>query len=119
MKSLEAPPRAILDSNYTSVHEYIRANLLFPEAAQKLNIEGEVKLRFVVEITGLPSNISILQPVGGGCTEEAIRILKLIRWMPGIVDGKGVRTCYYLNIRFDAAEELKNKYIPNQNTSGI
>lgn len=119
IKDLDVPPNAILDSNYSSVSEFITANMDFPEAAAKLNIEGDVKLRFVIETNGLPSNISILQTVGGGCTEEAIRILNLLEWMPGVNTGDGVRTCYYLTIKFDAAEELKNKYIPNQTSSGI
>jgi TonB family protein len=118
-KDLDDQPRPLLDSGYRSLPEFITASMVFPEAAAKLNIEGEVKLRFVIEASGLPSNVTVLQPVGGGCTEEAIRILNLIKWMPGIQEDMGVRTCFYLTIKFDAAGELKNKYIPNQSSSGI
>jgi TonB family protein len=119
IKDLDKTPDAILDSNYKSIPEFIGNNLEFPDAAAKLNIEGDVKLKFVIEANGLPSNITVMQTVGGGCTEEAIRILNLIEWMPGVHENMAVRTCYYLTIHFDAAEELKNKYIPNQTSSGI
>lgn len=118
-KDLDDQPMPLLDSTYSSLSEFISVSMEFPEAAAKLNIEGEVKLRFVIEVNGLPSNVSVLQPVGGGCTEEAVRILNLVRWMPGIQEGLGVRTCFYLSFKFDAAGELKNKYIPNQSSSGI
>lgn len=119
IKELDNPPDALLDENVKSVSEFITTNLSFPEAAAKLNIEGDVKLKFVIETNGLPSNVYVLQTVGGGCTEEAVRILNLLRWMPGISSGEGVRSCYYLTIKFDATEQLKNKHIANQNSSGI
>lgn len=119
LKDLDQPPEPLLDTVFKSLPEWITANLNFPEAAARLNIEGDVELRFVIETSGLPSNISVLHPVGGGCTEEAIRIVNQSKWKPGIHSGEGVRTCYYLTIKFDAAGELKNKYIPNQTSSGI
>jgi TonB family protein len=119
IKELDKSPEAILDSSYKTVPNFIKQNLEFPEAAAKLNIEGDVKLRFVIETNGLPSNITVVQTVGGGCTEEAIRILNLIKWEPGIHENMAVRTCYYLSIKFDAPEELRNKHIPNQTSSGI
>lgn len=119
VKQLDQAPEAILDSIFRNVQEFIVNNLEFPESAQKLSIEGSVKLRFVIEPSGLPSNIMIIQPVGGGCTEEAIRITQELKWFPGIKSGKAVRTCYNLTIKFDAADELKNKHIPSQTNSGI
>lgn len=119
VKELEKAPAAILDSTYPSVQEFIGKNLDFPEAAAKLSIAGDVKLRFVIEPNGLPSNIMVIQAVGGGCTEEAIRIVQQIRWMPGIKNATAVRTCYNISIKFDPADELRNKHIPNQSNTGI
>lgn len=116
---LRKAPEAILDSSYRNIHEFIMQSMEFPEAAAKLSIAGTVQLRFVIETSGLPSNIIILEPVGGGCTEEAIRILQQIKWLPGVKSEEAVRTCYELSIRFDPADELKNKNIPNQSNTGI
>jgi periplasmic protein TonB len=119
ISQLNKAPEALLDSAYQNVQEFIMQSLKYPEAATKLSIDGVVKLRFVIETSGLPSNILILEPVGGGCTEEAIRIVQQIKWLPGVKSDMAVRTCYELSIRFDPADELKNKNIPNQSNTGI
>ena len=118
-KEVDEPPRAVLDSIYQNVQHFLAANLVYPEAAQKVSVSGVVKLKFVIEANGLPSNIEVDIPVGGGCTEEAIVVMQKLKWFPGIKDGKAVRTSYSLNIKFDPAEELRNKHIPNQSNVGI
>ena len=119
VKELDEAPKAMLDSIYPDVPHFVAANLAYPEQAQKLAIAGVVNLRFVIETNGLPSNIMIMEPVGGGCTEEAIRVVELIKWRPGIREGMAVRTCYNISVKFDPADELRNKYIPNQTNAGI
>ncbi|MEJ2595333.1 MAG: energy transducer TonB [bacterium] len=119
VKELDEAPSALLDTIYPDVSHFLAGNLVYPEQADKLAISGVVKLRFVIETNGLPSNIMIIDPVGAGCTEEAIRVVELITWRPGIKDRKAVRTCYNMSITFDPADELRNKYIPNQTNTGI
>jgi TonB family protein len=119
VKELDKAPEAIIDPTYKSVREFIISNLSIPEAALKLNVTGIVKLRFIIEANGLPSNIMVIQPLGGGCTEEAIRITQIIKWIPGIKDGEAVRTSYNLSFTFKPSDEIKNKEIPNQSNPGI
>lgn len=119
VQQLDKAPEARIDDKYRNVQDFIMQSMKYPEAATRLSIAGEVELRFVVETSGLPSNIIVLKPVGGGCTEEAIRIVQQIKWIPGITSNKAVRTCYNLKIKFDPADGLENKDIPNQSNSGI
>ena len=119
LKSLNKSPYPLIDSSFKSFGQYISSKLVFPEAAARLNIKGTVKLRFVIENNGLPSNISVLEPVGGGCTEEAVSIVEQLKWVPGLKGNKAARTFYHLSIKFDPADQLKSKYIPNQANSGI
>jgi TonB family protein len=119
IKELDKAPEALLDSIYDSPQDFIAKNLQLPEAALKLNLTGVVKLRFIIESSGLPSNIMVIEPLGGGCTEEAIRVVQLIKWMPGIKNHEAVRTCYNLTLNFDPADEIKSKHIPNQSNTGI
>lgn len=119
VKELDIAPEPIFDSTYKTPQEFIVQNLVLPDAALKLNLTGKVKLRFIIEANGLPSNIMIIEPLGGGCTEEAIRLVQMIKWMPGIKQNEAVRTCYNLSFKFDPADEIKNKHIPNQSNSGI
>jgi TonB family protein len=119
IKELDIAPEAITDSSYQSIRDFIVENIQIPEAALKLHLTGEVKLRFIIETNGLPSNIMVIEPLGGGCTEEAERIVEMIRWIPGIKSNEAVRTCYNLSFTFKPPDEIKSKHIPNQSNPGI
>lgn len=119
LKQLSTQPEAILDSNYASLSDFVYHQLKFPEAAAKLHISGNVRVQFVIETNGLPSNIQVTEAVGGGCTEEAIRIIQLIKWMPGIKEGMAVRTNYEMFIKFVPPKEGISNYIPSQSGSGL
>lgn len=73
------------------LQDFIKENLEYPRQAQLANIQGTVVLRFVVEPSGLMTNIGIQKSVGGGCDQEAIRVLELIKWYPGKKNGKLAR----------------------------
>ncbi len=119
VKELDVAPEAVVNTSYNSTQDFIVQNLVLPDAALKLNLTGYVKLRFIIEANGLPSNIMVIEPLGGGCTEEAIRVVQLIKWIPGIKNNEAVRTCYNLSFKFDPADEIKSKHIPNQSNTGI
>lgn len=77
--------------NY-ALQDFIKENLEYPKQAQLSNIQGTVVLRFIVEPSGLITNIGIEKAVGGGCDQEAIRVLQMIKWYPGKKDNKFIRT---------------------------
>jgi len=70
---------------------YILENLDYPNVAKTQNIEGTVQLNFIIETNGFVSNIKAVKGVNGGCTEEAIRVMKNTKWKPAIKNGKFVR----------------------------
>jgi len=81
--------------------EFLAANIRYPGAARQNNIQGTAVLTFVVEKNGAISNITIVKNVGGGCSQEAARVVGLMpNWMPGMADGVPVRVRYTLPIRF-------------------
>jgi protein TonB len=60
---------------------FLNNNLTYPQEARETNTSGTVYLEFVVERDGSISNISIKRGIGGGCDEEAIRVVKLMpKW---------------------------------------
>lgn len=59
-----------------SYQKYIRQNLEYPPQAADENIHGTVVLEFDIDPTGKPYNFRILQSVGYGCDEEAIRLIR-------------------------------------------
>ncbi len=84
-----------------AMFEFIKANLIYPAKARELSIEGVVFARFIVEKDGSLSNIKILRGIGGGCDEEAFRVIKLMpNWNPGKQKGNAVRVEFSLPIKF-------------------
>ncbi|HET6244279.1 MAG: TonB family protein [Bacteroidetes bacterium] len=83
-----------------SMSEFFRDNLKYPKEAAIKNIQGTVIISFVVEQSGMITNIAVQQHVGGGCSEEAIRLVSLTKWTPGIKDNKAVRAKMKLPISF-------------------
>lgn len=84
----------------SNMGQYIYKNLKFPAEAQEREIQGTVRLSFIVETNGNVSNIVIVNSVGGGCDNEAIRLIQETHWIPGIKDGKYVRTSNMQDITF-------------------
>ena len=91
-----------------ALYPYIGKNLKYPEQAVEEGIEGVVYLTFVVETDGKISNVNVLRGISGGCSEEAVRVVKgMPNWKPGKQNGKKVRVRYNLPIRFKLMEAKK------------
>ena len=79
----------------------IAGNVKYPEAAIDKNIEGRVFVSFVVEKDGSVSNVKVLRGIGGGCDEEAVRVISSMpKWKPGMHRGEPVRVSYQIPIWF-------------------
>ena len=97
--------------------DFIQQNMVYPSVALKQSISGMVEMFFVVEPTGRVSNIKLLKSVSGGCNEEAVRLLKMLSWAPGIHGEKAVRTEMIMQIRFNLADFQEMRYIPPSNNN--
>ena len=79
---------------------FIYHNMKNPAEAKEREIQGTVRLSFVVETNGSVSNIVIVNSVGGGCDNEAIRLLQETIWIPAEKNGKYVRSTNMQDITF-------------------
>ena len=81
---------------------YVRDNFQYPQRCVDENIEGYVLLKFVVDVNGRISRITIVQPTPG-CPEfdkEAIRVLQKCKpWIPAQNNGKFIMAWRTLPIR--------------------
>lgn len=83
------------------MYEYLGKNIKYPQIARESGIQGRVFVNFVVEPDGSVSNVKVLRGIGGGCDEEAIRVVKSMpKWKPGKQRGKAVRVSYTLPVVF-------------------
>jgi periplasmic protein TonB len=84
-----------------SFYQFVSANIKYPAQALSLNIEGKVFVQFVVAKDGSLTNVEVIRGIGGGCDEEALRVVRLSpRWHAGKQRGKPVRVKMVLPITF-------------------
>ena len=82
-------------------YEHVNKTIKFPRQAQALGIEGRVFVQFVVGKDGALTDVHVIRGIGGGCDEEAIRVVQLApKWKAGKQRGKPVRVKMVLPIIF-------------------
>ena len=69
---------------------FIKMNLVYPATAKNKGISGTVYVEFTVKADGSITNVTVIRGIGGGCDEEAVRVVKLMskKWKPGKQNGK-------------------------------
>jgi TonB family protein len=115
-ESVEKKP--VFQNANKTFQEFIYSNLEYPEMAKRQDLEGNVVLSFVVETDGRVSNIRIQKGVGGGCDEEAIRVIGLTSWKPAIRENKYVRYRTSYTMVFSLKNSFKDNSSGSQRTWG-
>ena len=110
-EDLHVSPRFYFSNPQATIGGYLRNELKYPEQAKQFEIQGTVKMNFIIETDGRASNIVIENSVGGGCDNEAIRLLQDLMWTPGIKNDSLVRTRTSQEITFKIGE--RNYYDGN------
>ncbi len=81
--------------------EYIANHIIYPENAVRAGIAGKVYVSFVVNEFGQVTQVKLMKGIGGGCDEEAMRVIQsLPTWTPGRQGGLPVRVKYTLPVNF-------------------
>lgn len=87
---------------YSKLLAFLHENIKYPDIAKEVGISGKVILTFVVDKKGKISDIKILKDPGGGCGEEAVRVVKSMPdWKPGKQNGESVNVQFTLPITFN------------------
>jgi TonB family protein len=100
--------------------KYIKSNMIYPSEALEKRIEGVVQLTAEIDDNGNVHNVEIEKGLGWGCDEEAVRLIKNVRF--GGVKNRGIRlkSRKIFKINFKLPQEPNVKYIlvkPENNTS--
>ena len=83
------------------LNAYLADNIQYPSVAADAGITGVVVVSFIIEKDGTISDVKCLRNIGGGCGDEAVRLVKTMpKWIPGVKDGKLVRCQFKLPITF-------------------
>jgi TonB family protein len=92
---------AVFPGGQANMFYFIMNYLNYPEESIELGEEGKVYLSFIVEPDGVISNIKVLRGVSKLVDQEAKRIIKAMpRWIPGVCNGRRVRTKMNIPLNF-------------------
>lgn len=85
----------------SNINAFLMKHIQYPTQAREMGIQGKVICRFVVNSDGLITNLTTINSIGGGCEQEALRVLKMMpKWNPGKHQGKAVNIQMQLPILF-------------------
>jgi protein TonB len=81
--------------------KYLNDHVNYPTMAREAGIQGRVFVEFVIEKDGSVTNARVVRGIGGGCDEEAVRVVEnMPRWIPGKQRNVPVRVRFNMPIRF-------------------
>ena len=84
-----------------AMRDFLGNNLVYPEHARQIHLEGTVHVTFVVDPFGNIGKVTVPRVIGGGLDEEAMRVVSLMpRWEPGRQNGRPVKVAFRLPIIF-------------------
>ena len=78
----------------------LQAKVEYPQLAKRAGIEGRVTVEFIVNEQGDVENAKVVRGIGGGCDEEALRVVRDAQFTPGYQKGRPVRVRYALSINY-------------------
>jgi TonB family protein len=82
--------------------KFLGNNSKYPHLAKEAGIGGVVIVQFIIEKDGSVGDVKVVRGLGGGCNEEAIRVVKMMpKWTPGRQRGRAVRITYHLPLNFN------------------
>ena len=81
--------------------KFIRDNLVYPDYAKELGVEGRVFLQFVVEKDGSLTDVTVARGVSPELDNEAKRIIRAMpKWIPATSNGEKVRSKMIVPFKF-------------------
>ena len=90
--------------------KFLSENIKYPEEAKDKGVSGRVFISYVIEKDGSVSSAKVMRGIGGGCDEEALRVVNAMpKWKPGLMKGKPVRVNYMIPVNFKLDDNVKNK----------
>lgn len=97
--------------------DHFAKTIKYPLEARQKGIEGRVFVEFVVNKDGSISDVVVLKGIGGGCDEEAAKVVALAPpWNPGKQKGQVVRQRMVIPVIFKLSNS--DTKIEGEHTSG-
>ena len=78
----------------------IQSRVVIPEQAKQNNVSGKVLVKTYIDETGKVLRTEIIQGIGSGCDEAAMRAVRNTRFSPGKLNGQYVRVQMIVTVFF-------------------
>jgi TonB family protein len=88
--------------------KFIKENIIYPEKALLNKVQGSVYLTYTVNNLGEIANIDITKGIGHGCDEEAIRVIRMMKYEPARNRGIKMKVEMKTKINFKLPENADN-----------
>lgn len=114
--------RPVYPGGPKAMRELIRQHLQYPEEASRNGIEGTVALRYEIDYKGNVTDVQVLSGLGYGCDEEAVRLVRLLKF--DVPTARGLKVTFHntLKVHFrmpkaaqpaQTAQGIRYNYVPS------
>lgn len=79
-----------------ALKKFVGENMVYPSEALEHKIQGDVQVRYDVDEHGQVISAKVLRGIGYGCDEEALRIVRLLKYLPA--RNRGAHVTSHLDI---------------------
>ena len=79
---------------------FILKNLEYPETALKEKKQGKVYIKFIVRTDSTLGKVHAVKSFDDACGAEAVRVVKMMKWIPGTQGGEPVNVWVVMPIVF-------------------
>lgn len=99
--------KPVYPGGLTAMKKFVAEHLKYPEKALAAKVEGTVLIRYSLDYRGKVVDAKVKKGLGHGCDQEAIRVVKLMRWTVPQDRKKKVRIHQDINIHFKLPKAKK------------
>lgn len=92
--------RPVYPGGIKAMKAFVGKHLKYPPAAKAAKVEGTVVVRYGLDYTGKVTDAKVKKGIGHGCDEEAMRVVKLMKFTVPQSSKKKVRIHQDINIHF-------------------
>lgn len=100
---LDKPPS--FPGGTSALIAWLNENFHYPAEARRNNIQGKVRVQFVVDESGNITNLNVVKKVDEMLDSEALRLIKSMpKWNPGVQSGQKIRSYFTLPVTFNLGD---------------
>lgn len=95
------------DGGWKALQLFIKKELVYPRLALEKKTEGTVVLKYTINYKGEVIDVKVMKGLGDGCDEEAIRLVKLLKFK--VAKTRNIKIQFHKSIQIHFKVPKKNK----------